>query len=152
MFKPNFASILDESPTEVKSPPPMPVGTYICIVKGQPRYDKSAKKQTDFVEFTLRPMQPLSDVDEDDLAAAGGLEGKTIRATYYLTEDAVFMLDKFHADCGIDLNDGKSRRHRNDSVVNSEVVATIKHRISDKDSTRVFAELGYTANVDTIKD
>lgn len=135
---PNFASILDEEPTEVAAPTPLPQGTYLTIVAGPARYDKSTRKGTDFVEFNLRPLEAEEDVDEDDLAAAGGLDGKTIKATFWLTEDAKFMLDQFHEHCGIDLSEPASRRQRNDEIVNARVRVFIKHEPS-QDGTRIFA-------------
>lgn len=144
---PNFASILDEAPTEIERPKPLPVGTYLCVVQGQPVYDKSNKKGTPFVEFTLRPVSAEEDVDHDDLAAMGGLEGKTIKATFYLTEDAVFRLDEFHTHCGIDINEPASRRARNDAIVNAQVRAVVKHEMS-QDATQSFARLARTALAD----
>lgn len=135
---PNFASILDESPTEVSAPLPMPQGTYTFLIVGTPRYDKSSKKGTDFVEFTLRPIAAEEDVDEAELEAVGGLADKTLKATFYLTEDAVYRLDEFHEHCGIDLEDGKSRRTRNDMLTNAEVRGFVKHEPSN-DGTRIFA-------------
>jgi len=41
----NFASILDEAPTEINRPKPLPEGTYLCVV-GQPEEGKSSKKGT----------------------------------------------------------------------------------------------------------
>lgn len=134
---PNFASILDESPTEVSAPQPAPQGTYVFVV-GNPRYDKSTKKGTDFVEFPVRAVAAESDVDEAELEEAGGLDGINLRATFYLTEDAVYRLDEFHSHCGIDLEDGTSRRSRNDAVVNAEVRGFVKHEPS-QDGTRIFA-------------
>lgn len=138
MSTPNFSSILDESPSEVAVPVPLPQGTYLCVVQGSPRYDKSTKKGTDFVEFKLRPIAAEADVDEAELEDAGGLEGKLLNATFYLTEDAVYRLDEFHSHCGIDLEDGSSRRSRNDAVMNAEVRAYVKHETS-QDGTRIFA-------------
>ena len=134
---PNFASILDESPTEVAIPQPAPQGTYVFVV-GNPRYDKSTVKGTDFVEFPVRAIAAESDVDEAELEEAGGLDAVNLRATFYLTEDAVYRLDEFHSRCGIDLEDGTSRRSRNDAVVNAEVRGFVKHEPS-KDGTRIFA-------------
>ena len=138
MSTPNFASILDEAPTEVNAPAPLPQGTYLTVVRGQPRYDKSAKKGTPYVEFLLHPISAEPDVDEDELADAGGLDGKIIRATFWLTDEAVFMLDQFHEHCGLDLSDAASRRQRNDEVVNAQVRAFVKHETS-QDGTRIFA-------------
>ena len=138
MATPNFASILDEAPTEVAAPQPMPQGTYVCIVQGV-TYDKTTKKGTDYAEFTLRPVAAEADVDEDELAETGGLEGKTLRATFYLTEDAIYRLDEFHTHCGLDIaNDGLSRRTRNDECINQEVRAFVKHETS-QDGSRIFA-------------
>ena len=50
------ASILDEAPTEIDRPKPIPTGTYLCRVQGTPTYDKSSKKGTPFVQFTLKPI------------------------------------------------------------------------------------------------
>ena len=138
LFRSNFSSILEESPEEVSAPQPLPQGTYICVVAGAPVYDKSTKKQTPYVEFTLRPLAAGEDVDETELEETGGLEGKTFRATFYLTEDAVYRLDEFHTHCGIDLNDGQSRRQRNDAVMNAEVRVFVKHETS-ADGSRIFA-------------
>ena len=70
---PNFSNILDKPATDVERPRPLPVGTYLTVIQGLPRYDKSSKKQTDFVEFTHQIVSALDDVDPDELAAAGGL-------------------------------------------------------------------------------
>jgi hypothetical protein len=147
MTAPNFSSILDESPTEVERPKPLPVGTYLCIVAGQPVYDKSTKKGTPYVEFTLRPLAAESDVDEDELAEAGGLDNKSLRATFYLTEDAVYRLDEFHQHCGIDLEDEASRRQRNDEVVNAQVRVVVNHGTS-QDGTRIYAQIARTLSAE----
>ena len=125
--KPNFASILGEAPSEVDRPKPIPTGTYLCRVQGS-RLTTSPQKGTPFVQFTLKPISAEDDVDEEDLAEMGGLDNKTLRLTFYLTEDAVYRLDEFHEHCGIDLSEESSRRSRNDEVVNAEVRALVKHR------------------------
>lgn len=144
---PNFASILDEAPTEINRPKPLPVGTYLCVVQGQPVYDKSNKKGTPFVEFTLRPISAEEDVDADDLAEMGGIGDKTIKATFYLIDGAAFRLDEFHQHCGIDINEPASRRSRNEAIVNAQVRAVIKHEMS-QDATQSFARLARTAVAD----
>ena len=142
---PNFQSILDEAPTEVTSPPPLPVGTYLTtVINGE--YIESSKKGTPGIEFTHRLIAAEADVDEDDLEASGGLEGRTIRNTYWLTPDAAFMLDQFHENCGLDLSEGESRRNRNDAVINAQVKVFIKHRPSN--DGRVFLEVARTLPAD----
>lgn len=47
---PLFASILDESPTEVIYPTPLPVGTYLCVV-GAREEGESSQKHTPFWKY-----------------------------------------------------------------------------------------------------
>jgi len=145
--KPLFASILDESPTEVVRPKPLPEGTYLWTVQGR-RYDKSTKKGTDYIAFDLAAIQPFDDVPISDLEAAGGLEGKTKEVTFYITEGAVFLLDAFHEACGIDLSTPVSRKQRNEMVLNAQVIGVVKHRIDRNEQTgedRTFWDIVQTA-------
>ncbi len=147
---PNFGTLLDKPSSEVERPKPLPQGSYLTIVKGLPRFDKSSKKQTEFVEFTLAVQSAGEDVDEDDLKAwmskADGtrrsLKDATIRATYYIIEDALWRLKDFLEHCGIE--EGDSLRAMIDEAPNSQVIAFIKHRASE-DGESVFAELAKTA-------
>lgn len=140
-----FGSILDRAPTEFERPKPLPVGSYTCVVKGLPRHDVSSKKKTEFVEFTLQPLSAGEDVDQDELKAMGGYANKTIRATFYTTEDATWRLRKFLEDLGIE--EGDSLRAMIDETPNKQIIAYIKHRASE-DGQAVFAELGGTAAVE----
>jgi hypothetical protein len=125
-----FSSILNESPTEVIRPKPLPEGTYLCTI-GQYDLDKSPKKGTPFIRFKLNILQALEDVDEEELAAVGGASGKASSITFYLTADAVFRLDQFHEHAGLDLSDAASRADRNDAVIGAQVLVVFKHRSSD---------------------
>lgn len=147
MSTPNFASILSEAPTEINRPKPLPVGTYLCIV-GTPEPGQSSKKKTDFLKFPLRPVAAMDDVDSDALEEVGGLDGKSLSVTFYITPDAIFMLDQFHSDCGIDLTEPASRADRNEAVINSQVLAVVSHRIDDNDPSRVYVEVRRTAKAD----
>lgn len=149
-----FASILDRPPSEVERPKPLPSGSYKCIITERPRFDKSSKKQTEFVEFALHPLEAGEDVDEDELnkvltkgdGSVGLLKDKSIRATFYLTEDAMWRLKKFLVD-DLLIEEGDSFREMIDEALNKEVIAYIKHVPSD-DGTAVFAQLNGTAPVE----
>src|SRR5215469_10377683 len=99
-----FSDILDrEMGDSVDRPKPLPVGSYVCIVKGLPEQGESEKKKTPFVEFTLQVIQAGPDVDEEALqeflarkdGSVKSLQEQTIRATFYTTEDALWRLQKF---------------------------------------------------------
>lgn len=143
---PHFASILDESPTEVVRPKPLPEGTYLCVI-GQYEEGKSSKKGTPFWKFPLRPMAALEDVDVDALDEVGGLEGKNLSGTFYLTPDAIFMFDDFFVLAGGDMDDGASRRVRASELANATVLAVVKHRMNE-DNTQAFPEVKRYAKAD----
>lgn len=143
---PTFGSILDTSSSEIERPKPLPVGAYVTVVQGQPRMDKSTKKGTEFVEFTLKVLEPLDDVDEDALKEVGGIKDKTIRATYYLTEGAVWRLKDFLDHCGAGDED-ESLRQRIADTQGKQVIAHIRHEASE-DGSSVFARLRNTAPVE----
>lgn len=150
MANPNFASLLDTPSVDVKAPPTFPAGPWHWRIIGQPRFDKSSKKQTEFVEFTLKPIAALEGVEQDDLDAFGEFKDKTLPATFYITDKALNMLKEFLTHCGIPEMDGEAKltlRQRIDEAMNCEVIGDIRHEASE-DGQRVFARFGKFAPVE----
>jgi hypothetical protein len=143
MTAPNFASLLDEAPTEIVRPKPLPSGTYYGVVMGVPEEGRSSKKQTPFVKFSVRITSAGDDVDEQELEESGGIDDKVLPLTFYITEDAVYRLDEFHEQCGIDLTEPTSRKRRNEEIMNAQIGVFIKHRVAE-DGSRVYAEINRT--------
>lgn len=44
----DFTSILNKPMAETERPKPLPVGTYLCMVQGQPEFGESNQKKTPF--------------------------------------------------------------------------------------------------------
>ncbi len=150
-----FASILDRPSTDVERPKALPVGSYVMVVQGLPRFDKSSKKQTEFVEFTCRYLQAQDDVDDEELTKVlerpdgtrKALSEMSNRLTFYLTEDAIWRLKKFLAeDLGIDEED-KTLRQMISEAPGQQFLAAIKHTASE-DGTTVYANIATTAAVE----
>lgn len=142
---PNIASILDRPGSEIVRIPPLPTGTYRTIIQGLPRYDKTTKKQTDFVEFKHLVIEAMDDVDIEELEAAGGITGKVIENVYYLTEKSALRLKLFLEDCGFNFEtDDVTLREAAENTGNCEVFIKIKHEASN-DGTGVFARIEGTA-------
>lgn len=136
-----FASILDRPSNEIERPKPIPVGTYSGVVMGLPRYDKSSKKGTEFVEFTIGNLAAGDDVDADALDSMGGAANKTMKATYYLTEDAAWRLKDFLDHLGIE--DEGTLRERVEQTSGKSVRFFVKHEPS-QDGQSVFARIDKT--------
>lgn len=139
--KPNFASLLSKPGSEVERPVPLPVGSYVCVVQGLPRFDKSSQKQTDFVEFTLKVTEARDDVDEDELEKSGGLADKTIKATYYITETALWRLKDFLSACGLEADGDKTLEELIEETPNATVGIFIRHEPGN-DGQSMFARVG----------
>jgi hypothetical protein len=141
----NFGSILDLPSSEVEKPKPYPVGTYQVVVEGLPRFDKSSKKQTEFAEFKLNFLSAGEDVDAEALEEVGGIQGKSIKNTYYLTEGAVWRLKEFLLHLGIEEED-KSLRQMLEETPGRQCMISIRHEASE-DGQSVFARISGTAPV-----
>ena len=143
--------ILDRPSNAAERPKPMPAGTYLCVVQGLPRFDKSSKKQTPYVEFLLVPQQAQNDVDPTELEELGGLTDKTIKTTFYLTDNSEYRLTEFLDACGIAEEDDEgeplSHRARIEETPNCQVYCTMVHEPS-QDGQRMFAKPGAFAIVE----
>lgn len=134
--RPSFTSILDTPVSSVERPKPMPVGQYVWIVQGQPKFDKSSKKQTDFVEFTLKCSEALDTVDSDQLdewltkkdGTKSKLADATKTLTFYLTESALWRLKDFLTHCGVAEEDtDESLKQLIAETAGCQVIGTIRH-------------------------
>lgn len=154
MANPNFGAILDRPSAEVERPKALPVGSYVALIQGQPRYGESSKKKTEQVEFDLKLLQAMDDVDEDDLREAlTRKDGSTktlgdikMKVTYYLTEDALWRLKDFLNHAQVEEGD-LSLRQRITEAPGHQVGIVIKHDPSD-DGESVFAKVGRTMAVE----
>lgn len=132
--RPNFSSILDIDDEDVQRPAQAPIGTFLFTVRGLPRADFSSKKGTEFREYTLVAMQAMDDVDEESLdeflTMPSGEKRKLSeapfpKATFYLTDNSLFMLKDFLDACGVE--SGGKLRDRIDKANGCQVLGKIKH-------------------------
>lgn len=145
----NLSAILDKPATDFNFPPPLSAGGYHCVVQGLPEQIESSKKKTQGFEFLLTPVAYDEDVDEAELQAIGGLEGKVIKHTMWLSQDesklptTVAMLREFLEHCGIS-PEGKSVNQMIDEVPNAECMVFMRHEpIEGRDAMRaVVAKTG----------
>jgi hypothetical protein len=138
----NFSSVLDMNPSEVKFPK-LPIGSYVGVVKGMPKLDKSAKKQTPYVEFQIQLVEACDDVDQDALQEFGPFGDKTVPLTfYYETEGGFNRLKAFLVNCGVE-DDGTTRQQI-EQAPGKTIIVEIKHEPS-QDGQSIYARIDGTA-------
>jgi len=133
---PNFKALLTKNLDDVRKPEPIPEGSYKGMVKSF-SYESSARKQTPFVRFVVTVMEAMQGVDADDLETA--LQGqpitsKTLRADFYLTDEALFRLKDFLASLGIDTR-GKTLDESIPEALRQEVLIDVTRQPSEDGST-----------------
>lgn len=138
----NFQDLLNQPVEEVVRPKPLPVGTYVWTI-GDYKFDKSTKKQTDFVQFTLTPSMPLDDVDQEELSAALGdkvLTDKGQKVDFYLTGDAIWRLDEFLLE-HVGTEKGLTRAEQIASTKGMQVQGYVSHTPSNRDANTIYANI-----------
>lgn len=161
--KPNFEDILDAPSSEIQRPKQPPQGTYVAQIKGQYKEDKSAKKGTRYHEHIGQLVKVAVDKDGDpldvdmealqeSLTKANGdvtaLNEKSVRLTYYITPDALFMYKNFLTHLGIPTEDDEgnelSTRERADMATGRFLLIHIKHQPT-ADGEGVYVQVDKTA-------
>jgi len=148
----SFEELLNRPSSEAKAPPPLPVGTYHCLVDGPPTPEESSQKKTPCRTFKFKIMAPMQDVNAAE-AAEAQVVGKTLTgqgagAAFYLTEESLFRYKEFLVDhLGIDDNDGtKTLKELEAEAPGKQVLVKLRHEIS-QDGKRVFHRIDSTAHV-----
>lgn len=142
----SFAALLDKPADEIEAPKPIPTGFY-RVTNTKFEMGESNQKKTPFVRFEVALLSVEAEVDEDELEAAGGTEGKTLRQTFYLTPDSMFRVKQFATDIlGVDTK-GLSLGEVIQSCLQIPYIASVTHTQSP-DGTRVYTEIGTTAKIE----
>lgn len=144
----DFASILDTPTEDIKEPVPLPPGHYLMMIDGFPEFPPEGigQKKTPAANVTCKYIAAQEDVDSAAVAEAGGLEGKTVRYTLWLTPDAQIMTVRFARDTlGIQV-EGKKLKEIFSEFPNKQFLAQIGHRPS-ADGSRLFNEIKSTSAV-----
>lgn len=145
----SFQDILNKPAAEIEAPKPLPVGTYLALVDGQPEFNKIGKNNTDCVEFKLKLAQAGDDVDQAILLEqlkGKPLSEKSIKHRLFITEDAVWRLKKFLVE---DLGIEEGTRGLGEMIpeaMGKQVYVTLGHRPSD-DGKQIYMEVKDTAKV-----
>ena len=136
----SFEDILNVDPNDVERPRPLPQGSYEGVVISH-RFDRSPKTLTPFIEYTIRPVAPMDDINMDELNEMGGIGNRTIRLTFWLTPDSKFRLKEFLENC--DIKYEKTLYKMAEQAINCRIGIVVVHNPS-KDNTQVYANISKT--------
>ena len=145
----SFQDVLNKPAASIEPPSALPVGTYLCLVDGQPEIAQKGKNNNTCVIFGLKPVQAQADVDQTALQTAlkgAALADKKIRHTLWVTDDAAWRLGQFLNDhLGIDKG-SKSLGECIPESMGKQVLVTLSHTTSE-DGKQIFAQVKNTAKV-----
>lgn len=146
----SFSSILNAPATASVRPPAVPGGHYIMMIRGLPRQDKSSKKGTEFIEYTVAILQPYvnengdCDVDAQALGEFGTVQGKEMFLTFYMTEKSAYRHTEFlRDDLGLDV-EGQTHWEAAQSAPGGQFIGFVRQKPRD-DGKGVISEIGGTA-------
>lgn len=145
-----FTDILNRKSSSIEPPKALPVGTYLALVEGNWQQNNSARTGALGFQFTFRLIQPQDDVSQDELTKLpGGINGKTVKNTIYVSDGNEFFLKQFLVD-HLAIEEGEKNIGEMLAEVNGkQVMVNIKHTVSTQDpnNPRTIHIVGSTARV-----
>jgi hypothetical protein len=142
----NFQDILNKPIDQIEAPKALPMGTYLCLVDGQPEQTTIGKNNTPCINFNLKPVQAVK-VDDAELQKVlngKALQDMKIRHRLFVTADAAYRLKSFLIDTlGID---PKPIIQMLPESMGKQLYVDLGHRSSD-DGTQIFNDVKGTAKV-----
>ena len=150
---PSFADALNRSMETIKRPPPPPVGKYIARVAQAPSdmTSMTGRDGTSYTKLTipLALVQPLEDVDPDDLAAYGAVTSTIVRLDFIFNESDPAKFEKrldnlknFIATCGVTFDGSEPLKQVLSRIANAQLIIELTHRLDSRDNETVYPEVG----------
>lgn len=123
----DFSQLLRKPLSDVKRPPPLPMGDYPAIIKsyefGESNRNKTPRLSLRLVLIDWPDTIPLEDRDGIDISK------RQLSKDYYLTEDALWRLADFMRSCGL--------------------TGTVEENVPSLEGQQVLAEVQYYTNKQT---
>ena len=150
----NFADALNVPVNEIERPPLIPVGTYRAQVSKVPSMDTISEDRWDVIDFNMRLVEPLEDVDQDELSKYGGLSpASVIRHRFMFSREdeaffkrSLFNVRRFLQDhLKVDMNDSTSLKEALNGAVNHQCIVHVKWRADKNRPEELYNEISKTA-------
>lgn len=126
----NFTDVLNRPAESIEKPKQRPPGTYLCIVNGPHKQKEVNDKPV--VSIAFKAMQAQEDVDQAELAAAGGV-GNTFTQDFFLTtndgnDNSWGLLNFLESHLGIEKT-GKSLAQMLAEAPGKQVLVNVVHEM-----------------------
>lgn len=123
---PDFTELLKQPAGQAKKPPALDVGNYPGIIKSF-EVDNKNKNQTPYVRFHVGLTGWPADSEPQTLDGGEPIDltKRQMRRDYYLTPDALWRLDEFLRNMGVDLS-GRGYDEVLPELVNQPVLVSVK--------------------------
>lgn len=143
----SFTDLLNKPVADIKAPVPLPVGTYLVMVTGQPEHKEVGKEKTDAYDFPIKFMSPGPDVDQEALLTSldgTALTERKMNHRFFVTEASLHRLKEYLTDVlGIE-DKGAGLGAMIPEAIGRQYYATIGHRPSD-DGKQLFMDIKSSA-------
>ena len=151
----DFSNVLNMNVDDAEAPKPLPIGTYKARI-GSYEFGESSMKKTPLVRVFYVPVEPMSDVDEDELEAVqqtveGDIAKKSLSNDFYLTPNAIFMLRRHMEDVLGMTTSGRTFNETIPEMVNQDCVLTVDHGTSQR-TGNVYAYISDFAAIDDLEE
>lgn len=149
----NFSDIANTKMEDIKRPPLPPIGTYRWQITKIPNQRTSDDDKWLFIEFPIKVVEALEDVDTSDYE--GDVTNHVNTLTFMFNredktafEQTLFRLRKFlteHVKCA---DTGAALNEALNASVGQQFLATMTHQQNKNDPEEFFARVGKTAPLD----
>lgn len=137
---PNFKSLLAKPAGQAKKPEALPAGDYPAKIKSFEQ-GLSSQKKTPFVRFHLAytgwpdeiDAEQRESVNADGTTSAIDLTKKQGKIEFYLTDDALHMLDTMLRSLGLSM-EGRTYEELIPEAVGADVLAQVIQEVDDRDA------------------
>lgn len=128
----NFSALLSKTAGEAKKPVPLPGGDYPGVITKWEPGESRGEKKSPLITFTVVPNAWAEGIDPSEYPEID-LSKRVMRKDFFLTDDALYRLDSFIKDLGIDAT-GRSYAEVLPEVVGSSVLMVVKQQMKKDNS------------------
>lgn len=150
----DFKSVAGKMKDEIKRPPLPPHGVYLFQVTKLPKIDTSKDQKWDIVDYSVRGVAPVADVDPDELTKYGGAERvfQNVRFMFNKEDEVEFQRTEYrhkqfleeHLKCW---EEGANTAQAMNASINKQFWGTISWKADKDDPETMFANITKTAPV-----